>query len=428
MSKSRLIWRRISAFLFVFVMLVMLSASPVFADMNGIDISGWQPNINTSSVDADFVIVKATEGVRYKNPYRESQLQGAVSSGKKIGVYHFATGVNATAEADFFCETVKDYVGKAVLVLDYEGNALRRGQSYVKEFCDRVLSDTGVKPIVYTTAYVVRSQGFGYVKNEGYGLWVAGYPSSAATGYDPTRKMPYNLGVYDRAIMWQYTSNGHISGYNGRLDLNVYYGDASDWDKLAASGKVAAGSTTKEGTEIPTVESSVTPSGSVLSLTYEVISRQINGEARKKHLGTRYDEVQNFINMVYNDPLDTIVTNTLADVYGSGTVRKTVLGSRYNAVQAEINKRVNSWKKPQIKVDGVLGTETIKAWQKRLGVTADGKIGPNTIKAIQRWSGSTSDGIMGPNTRKAVQRKLGVSADGVWGPQTIRALQRWLNS
>ncbi|MDD6666735.1 MAG: N-acetylmuramoyl-L-alanine amidase [Lachnospiraceae bacterium] len=85
-------------------------------------------------------------------------------------------------------------------------------------------------------------------------------------------------------------------------------------------------------------------------------------------------------------------------------------------------------KKNLLVVDGKLGPATIKAWQKRLGVTADGIIGPHTIRAIQRWAGSAVDGKMGPNTRKAVQRKLGVTADGVWGPNTIKALQRWLNN
>lgn len=33
--------------------------------MNGIDISNWQRDINLSAIKADFVIVKATEGIGY---------------------------------------------------------------------------------------------------------------------------------------------------------------------------------------------------------------------------------------------------------------------------------------------------------------------------------------------------------------------------
>ena len=409
--------------------IVMLTAStvPVYASMNGIDISGWQPTINTATVDADFVIVKATEGLNYKNPYGISQINGTINSGKKLGLYHFATGVSATQEADFFVNTVSDYIGKAVLVLDYEANALRRGSSYVKAFCDRVYQKTGVKPIVYTTAYVVRSQGFSEVKRAGYGLWVAGYPSNTATRYTPNKKMPYNLGIYDRAVMWQYSSNGIVSGYNGRLDINVYYGDEIDWDKLASTGNVSNGSTVIEGTEKQTVANPTTPSGSTLDLAYAVLNKSLDGDARKKYLGTRYDEVQSFINSVYTDSMETVISNTLSNVYGFGNVRRVVLGSRYDSVQSEINRRVNSWKTPALVVDGVMGKETIKAWQRRIGVTADGVIGTNTIKAIQRWAGVTADGVLGPQTKRAVQRKLGVNADGVWGKQTISALQRYLN-
>lgn len=408
------------------VAMLTVNAAPVYANMNGIDISGWQPTINTATVDADFVIVKATEGTNFVNGYWKNQIQGAVNSGKKIGLYHFANGTNATAEADFFVNTVKDYIGKAVLVLDYEGNAVKRGETYVKVFCDRVYQRTGVKPLVYTGSYIIRAQGFSSVKNAGYALWLAGYPSNAVTGYTPNKYMPYNLGVYDKAVMWQYTSNGHISGYSGRLDLNVYYGDATDWDRLAATGHVANGSTVNEGTKTDTTPSN-TPNGSTLDLAYNVMAKSLNGNARKQYLGTRYDEVQSFINHIYSDSTQTLVTNTLANVYGTGNVRKVVLGSRYSAVMASINAQVNSWKKTTLKVDGVLGIETIKVWQKRIGATADGVMGRNTIKAIQRWAGVSADGILGPQTRKAVQRKLGVAADGIWGKQTISALQQYLN-
>ena len=33
--------------------------------MNGIDISGWQPDINLAVVPCDFVIIKATQGTSF---------------------------------------------------------------------------------------------------------------------------------------------------------------------------------------------------------------------------------------------------------------------------------------------------------------------------------------------------------------------------
>lgn len=33
--------------------------------------------------------------------------------------------------------------------------------------------------------------------------------------------------------MYQYTSEGRLEGYNGYLDLDVFYGDPGDWDRYA---------------------------------------------------------------------------------------------------------------------------------------------------------------------------------------------------
>ena len=67
-----------------------------------------------------------------------------------------------------------------------------------------------------------------------------------------------------------------------------------------------------------------------------------------------------------------------------------------------------------------LGTETIAAAQKALGVAADGVIGPRTraaAKAFQRKKGLTADGIIGPRTLEA----LGVEQIGVKGSRLREA-------
>lgn len=88
--------------------------------MNGIDISAWQRGINLSNVPFDFVIVKATEGTKYINGVCDSHCEDAIHLRKCFGVYHYANGGDYKQEADFFLEKVKKYVGKALLVLDWE--------------------------------------------------------------------------------------------------------------------------------------------------------------------------------------------------------------------------------------------------------------------------------------------------------------------
>lgn len=55
----------------------------------GIDIAGYQ-NTTYSTTGLDFVVVKATEGVGYKNPKHAAQVATARAHGLVVGHYHFA--------------------------------------------------------------------------------------------------------------------------------------------------------------------------------------------------------------------------------------------------------------------------------------------------------------------------------------------------
>lgn len=62
-----------------------------------------------------------------------------------------------------------------------------------------------------------------------------------------------------------------------------------------------------------------------------------NGEDRIRNLGTRYEEVQNFINHIWVTSTDNLAHEVLSGRYGNGDVRKAVLGIRYNDVQEQVN-------------------------------------------------------------------------------------------
>ena len=146
--------------------------------LNGIDIASWQTGINVgvNGVAADFVIIKATGGTGYVNPDCDRAFQQAIKSGKKVAVYHYAheLGFQGTAqqEADFFLKNVQGYIGKAILVLDWESD--NKGDvAWAKAWLDHVQSKTGVKPLFYTYTAVLNSYNFSSIANADYGLWVA---------------------------------------------------------------------------------------------------------------------------------------------------------------------------------------------------------------------------------------------------------------
>lgn len=228
-------WRSVLACVCALSLLFVPSAS---ADMRGVDVSNWQCDIDTYALDADFVVAGTTWGtggfnntclVNGVNQAANYQLGRAVDSGKSIGVYHYAMGRDANAEADFFIDNVRGYVGNAVLVLDWESQDNPRfgNGAWIETWVRHVYDRTQVWPIVYVQASAL-GQLTSYVR-EHCGVWVAQYASVNVTGYQET---PWLYGAYGEA-MRQYTSNGYVPGYAGRLDLNYFRGERWQWDAYA---------------------------------------------------------------------------------------------------------------------------------------------------------------------------------------------------
>lgn len=299
--------------------------------MNGIDISSWQTGIDLAAVPADFVIIKATQGTHYVNPDFARQWTQAKSAGRCLGLYHYAEGTNAQAEADFFLKHVGGRVGEAILALDWESqdnsNFGKVDYDWCKSFCDRIVNKTGIHPIIY-----IQQSSMNKVKGTGYALWVAQYANMNDTGY---QNSPWNEGKYE-CLIRQYSSSGRLSGWNGRLDLNKFYGDRNLWNKYAGKGNNVV--ETK-----PTTPSTVNPSDSTLQLVANTMQGKYgNGNDRKNALGSRYDEVQNMIDHIYNTNASVLADEVISGKYGNGDIRKQVLGSCYEEVQKIVNSKSSS--------------------------------------------------------------------------------------
>jgi lysozyme len=214
----------------MFLFLLSLASST----LDGIDISSYQSDIDLTVVPVDFAIIKATEGVSYVNPYCDQHYWQAINTGKKVGVYHFArpdTGNSATDEADFFVQNCLGYIKTAILVLDWEEDDSNVG--WAKEWLDRVLSQTGVHPLIYMSASVVTSYNWQSVASENYGLWVArwGYGTRDCPG--PSGVNPPDISYWSFYAIWQWTDQGYYSGYGSPVDCDQFEGDRDAWDKYA---------------------------------------------------------------------------------------------------------------------------------------------------------------------------------------------------
>lgn len=323
--------------------------------LRGIDIASHQRGLNTRTIPADFVIVKATGGTGYLNDTCDGFYQGAKASGKLRGVYHYAHEgnrlTNAVAEADFFLKNIQGYVGDGIIVLDYEeaingrdaqGNQLwsQADVTWCKTFLDHVYNKTGIRALIYMSKSVCRALNWSSVATN-HGLWVAQYANYTPTGYqdDPwTDSSGY--GAWAAPAMFQYTSTGRLAGWSGNLDLNVFYGDTAAWNKYANK-------TSQDEKPTPTPTPPPTTSYSTTGKTLEQMAGDVqnglvdNGDVRKTNLGNYYNGVQAIVNhragTATNSVIATLKTETLAGKYGNGDDRKKMLGSYYQPVQDAIN-------------------------------------------------------------------------------------------
>ena len=261
--------------------------------LKGIDISNWQSNINLSAIDADFVIVKASEGVGWTDPSFKKLYNAAKAAGKRLGLYHFArpTGNNTAAkEANSFIAAAQSVgaIGNAVLVLDWEAEN-QTNVAYAKAWLDAVYSATGVKPMIYMSESVTKKADWSSVVAGDYGLWVARYrDNNPDYNYDMTNAGAKPVVKYwPGYAMWQWTSSGRLNGYNGNLDCNIFYGDGAAWDAYAGRSAQPANELDKYTDE---------------ELAYMVLDGKFGaGEERKQALGDRYNAVQAWVNKILSE-------------------------------------------------------------------------------------------------------------------------------
>ena len=232
--------------------------------MNGIDISSYQAELNAGIVPSDFVFIKATEGTKYINPTWREQASQVTQTNKLLGFYHFASTGNTIAEADFFISVVKDYIGKAVLVLDFEAGAINAwGNVGARQFLNRVKEKTGVYPMIYMSAEVTRQFNWSTISTSN-ALWVAQYASMSPTGY---QSAPWTdgkgYGAWSSAAIHQYSSSGTLMNWDGHLDLNLAYINASQWNELAGGSSATEQNKNNSNSQLEDDD--------LMKFTYEII-------------------------------------------------------------------------------------------------------------------------------------------------------------
>lgn len=201
----------------------------------GIDISHWQGKFIPKG-NADFVIIKASEGTVTDNMFLENL--PAVFSHPVTGAYHyFRTGINPVAQAELFSQKA---AGFDFLVVDYEktNNQLDdAGEAGLKAFWDTLARMVDIPVLLYTSPYIYRDNLCHYRDFwKSVPLWMAHY-----NGEDPEKGSP-EIFEGEGWRIWQYSGPGNGQGrkygvQSANVDLNVYNGTLEDMVKWLEKGE-----------------------------------------------------------------------------------------------------------------------------------------------------------------------------------------------
>lgn len=331
----------------------------------GIDISAHQGNIDLAALknQIDFVIIRAGYGT---NGTIDTKFKRNADLCRQLGIpvgfywYSYALDVEgARREALAFINAIEPYkditrYGAWFDMEDADHYKERHGMpsnETLRKMCGmfcKMVEESGFYAGIYASLSWFNNKLTGE-ETKHYDRWVAQWPTSGG------KQTALNTKAESRSQyhLWQFTSAGRFSGYNGNLDTNYAYTDFPN-----------PGQTSKP-VEQSKPQSSKTIEGSTLDIVYRVMKKEFgDGEQRKHALGNRYDEVQDFINHIYNTDVNTLAKEVKAGKYGNNPVRSTVLGDRYQEVQNIVNGLSGSSSKVYVVKSG----DTLSGIGAKLGV------------------------------------------------------------
>ena len=292
--------------------------------LKGVDISNWQGGLVPHTLDIDFCICKATEGIGFVDRYCDGFVQDCISHNILWGFYHFATTQDPIREANFFVENTRNYFGHGIPVLDYEVTN-SNDRKWAEQFIKRVYDLTGVWCMLYTSASWVPRFNDSWIPQK-CGLWLAGYPYPATdwNWNDP----PYGCYPWEFIAIWQFTSSLLLDHWNDGLDGDIAYMDAAAWMKYAGSTDSVAPD-----------PSPVQPTLSITELCKQIMRGEWgNGDARMQALTNAGYEARYV--QEYLDDMFSIASEVIQGLWGNGDYRKHLLemyGFDYELVQMIVN-------------------------------------------------------------------------------------------
>lgn len=297
--------------------------------IKGIDVSEFQGSIDWNKVKADgveFAILKFGNIYDYDANYKDSKFDTNYKKCQELGIktgiyiYNYCNTVETLKKGlKWAFEKLENKKLDMPIYLDMEDKDIQgETKASLTEQCNefaKYVESKGYQAGVYANVNWLKNELNPNDFDKEISVWVAQY----------YKECQYT-GKYD---IWQYASDGNVSGISGNCDMNYLYNE----DIMKESGSA-----------------DVSDKKSVDELAQEVIDGKWgDGEERKSKLekaGYDYDKVQDRVNEILKEQnnkksVTEVAKDVIAGKYGNGDNRKKKLeaeGYDYDEVQAKVNQ------------------------------------------------------------------------------------------
>ena len=190
-------------------------------DLYGVDLSAHNGNVDfgrLKSAGIDFVILKASEGRDFRDSFFKANYNKAVADSLYVGAYHFFRfDVDGISQAENFMEAVSGLKLDLPLAIDVEENG--NPYVFVKSKVVRQLQDMVDELIAneYDVMFYTNKAGYDkFIRGnfDDFPLWICSFTL-------PGEDVEWTI--------WQYSHWGNVDGVEGDVDLNLFYGNFTQW-------------------------------------------------------------------------------------------------------------------------------------------------------------------------------------------------------
>lgn len=189
--------------------------TPGTYSLRGIDVSAHNGDIDFEKVagdSIDFVFIKVSEGLTFRDPRFDSNYVAARRAGLKVGAYHFFRyDCDGRLQACMLLAALRDLPLDFPIAFDVEDSG--NPKEYDRELVHTRLAQAiehmrlrGREVIIYTNKDGYRQWVKGY--HDDVPLWICSFTDPPLAG----ERQPY---------MWQYSHRGKVAGVSGAVDLDV---------------------------------------------------------------------------------------------------------------------------------------------------------------------------------------------------------------